>query len=108
MQHRSTSDQRALGWILCRDLAAQLKARDGGDLTADELHDYFLLERFGERERVIYGRMIRRPAKTFSQLSKLEMSDMIDFIIQWARTMQLSISIPADRSYQELARDAGQ
>lgn len=96
----STNAQRALGWILCRQLSEQLAARDDAPITlsAVDLHDQLVMERFGMTEHGL-------PAKTFSSMTKLEMVDMIGFILAWARDMSLTVSIPADHSYWELARE---
>lgn len=95
---RSTRSQRALGWIICRQIAEQMNARNG-ELSDVDVHDLVLADRYGVNQAT------GEPAKTFAKLTKKEMGLMIDHMIRWAADMDIPISIPADRSYFSLAQD---
>lgn len=95
---RSTREQRALGWIICRQIAEQINATRGGETTAVDVHDLVLKDLFG------IDHTTGRPAKTFSNMTKKEMGNMIEHMIRWAANMDISISIPANSSYVSLAR----
>ena len=104
---RSTAAQRALGWILCRELARQITNRADQVYTSEDVHDFTLSERYGATSIQLMGRTIVRPTQRFSSMRREEMVDYIDWLKRWAVDRGLSVQIPADSSYWQLARELG-
>ena len=66
--------------------------------TADDLHEYFLIEAFGSEVIEGFGRKRHKPIRRSSKLTKQEFSDYLSLIE--AKCAELGIHIP-EPSYEQ-------
>jgi hypothetical protein len=98
-KRRSTS-QNAYLWGVCYPTI--LQAGQLGNWTADDLHEFFLIDHFGSEIIEGFGKKRHRPLKRSSKLSTTEFMDYVAHIQQ--RCAELGIYIPdPNEEFQEKA-----
>jgi hypothetical protein len=92
---RRTSDQNALLWSLYEDIL-----RKGGEAlggwTKDDLHEYVLGEYWGWDKHEAFGRTRLKPKKRSSRLTKLEFSDLLEFIVRRMAEHGIVLQLPGE------------
>jgi hypothetical protein len=92
---RRTNDQNALLWSLYEDIL-----RKGGEAlggwTKDDLHEYVLGEFWGWDKHEAFGRARLKPKKRSSRLTKLEFSDLLEFIVRRMAEHGIVLQLPGD------------
>jgi hypothetical protein len=93
-EHKATrsNQQNAYLWAAVYPTILCHSAMQGWD--AEDLHEYFLGERFGWEVLQAFGRKRLRPMRRSSRLSKIEFADFIDFIQRKAAALGIVIPDP--------------
>lgn len=66
--------------------------------TKDDLHQFFLMEHFGEETLEIAGKQYHKPLRRSSRLNKQEFSDYIEFLNQRAAELGLWLPEPGEHT----------
>lgn len=78
---RSELQNNTLWWIYGKILKLGGVTMEGW--TKDDLHEHFLIEHFGYRISVIFGKRRMKPLRRSSKLSKSEFAKLVDFIYNY-------------------------
>jgi len=64
--------------------------------TNEEVHEFMLMNHFGEEHRTLFGRALVRPKRRSSRLTKQEFSDFVESICAFMAQRGVTISMPGD------------
>lgn len=92
-----SAQQNALLWALYDDIIRRGGEALGG-WTNKELHEHFLIERFGAIKLKAFGRTKLKPARRSSRMDKQTFSDFVEFIVRYMAEHGVVLSLPGDLS----------
>lgn len=92
---RRTSEQNKLLWAIYGDILNAGGETLGG-WTAEDLHEFFLIDHFGSETVDIFGRKRLKPLRRSSRLSKSEFSGLVDHIVRFMAERGVVLSVPGD------------
>lgn len=92
--------QRKTQWMWYKEMADQIKAKDKGDYTDDDLHEYFKDEYCPVKE-IKFGDKVKK-IKSTARLDTGEMHFYLQQIDMWAANAGFKLTIPVCSEYQEL------
>jgi hypothetical protein len=92
---RRTNDQNALLWALYDDALKQGGEALGGWTSAD-IHEYMLGEYFGWEVCEAFGRKRQKPIRRSSRLTRLEFSDLVEFVVRRFAEHGVVLDVPND------------
>lgn len=83
--------QNSLLWAIYDQILTECREVDG--FTKHDLHDFFLLQHFGEERRCLFGRWCAIPKRRSSRLNKQEFSDFVESILAFMAQRGVTIEI---------------
>ena len=93
-KRKRSESQNAYLWGVCYPTILKAGGETLRGWTADDLHDYFLIEHFGHEVIEGFGRKRLKPLKRSSKLTTLEFTEFVEFIQQKAAEMGIVIPDP--------------
>ena len=96
-ESKRTTDQNALLWALYEDIIER-----GGETMAgwdkEDLHEFFLGERWGWTTLAFAGQRRKKPARRSSRLNKTEFSEFVEFILRFMAEQGVYLTLPSEEA----------